>query len=488
MREDADLDVGLTTGALRAILAAPASTMGRADDLARRLGDAIRVGLILDGERLPSEARLARQLGVASVTLREVLRMLRSEGLIATRRGRGGGTVVTAPADGGRTLAQRLRELTMLDVRDLGDQRSAILCAAAELAASRVQPADVERLRSHVQRLDAGRDASELRRADSLFTVEVAVAAQSPRLAQEDLRLRAEVGDLWWVDPSPADHDVAVEMRTGLVSAISARRADEARARAWQIVDHDTRRLAGRTLRAQVSSRRSAKPATGSVSELTAELTAEFDDLFASLSRLATVFESLVAEAGADNGPRRRDLAGLRPVIEQILDKHSGTLVGAGVVVEPGLLEDVEWWLEWLWRSPGGHPEVLRINLDPRAPDFYDYAATDWFRQPRTSGRPTVAGPYVDAPCTGQYALTLSAPVHALGRFIGVVAADVPVSVLERRLMRQWGGRDPESWLVVTPGRRVLVSTDTRHLPGELLAGDHDPARVVPFRYPTRDR
>jgi hypothetical protein len=40
---------------------------------------------------------------------------------------------------------------------------------------------------------------------------------------------------------------------------------------------------------------------------------------------------------------RRRDLADLRPVIERILDKHSGALVGAGVVVEPGLLEDVEW-------------------------------------------------------------------------------------------------------------------------------------------------
>jgi hypothetical protein len=85
---------------------------------------------------------------------------------------------------------------------------------------------------------------------------------------------------------------------------------------------------------------------------------------------------------------------------------------------------------------------VLRISLDPQAPDFYDYAATERFREPRISGRPTVAGPYVDAPCTGQYALTLSAPVHALGRFVGVVAADAPVSVLERRLTRQRGGKD----------------------------------------------
>jgi hypothetical protein len=83
-----------------------------------------------------------------------------------------------------------------------------------------------------------------------------------------------------------------------------------------------------------------------------------------------------------------------------------------------------------------------------RAPTFYDYATTDWFRQPRAKGRSTVAGADVDAPCTGQYAVHA---VHAFDRFVGVVAADLPVSVLERRLTRQLGGKDVEPWTVVTP-------------------------------------
>jgi hypothetical protein len=45
--------------------------------------------------------------------------------------------------------------------------------------------------------------------------------------------------------------------------------------------------------------------------------------------------------------------------------------------------------------------------------------------------------------------LTLSTPVHAIDRFVAV-AADLSVSVLERRLTRQLGGKDVEPWTVVT--------------------------------------
>jgi hypothetical protein len=53
------------------------------------------------------------------------------------------------------------------------------------------------------------------------------------------------------VDPSASDHAVAVEPRTDLVSAVPGRDAEGARARARQIVDRDTGRLAERTLKAQ---------------------------------------------------------------------------------------------------------------------------------------------------------------------------------------------------------------------------------------------
>jgi len=65
--------MGLTTAAARAVLTPAASANGLADMVAQRLSDAIQLGILLDGERLPPEAKLAEQLGVSTVTLREAL-------------------------------------------------------------------------------------------------------------------------------------------------------------------------------------------------------------------------------------------------------------------------------------------------------------------------------------------------------------------------------------------------------------------------------
>ena len=86
------------SSARQAVLA-PLDRRGRVAEVERRLADAIRVGVFGDGDQLPSEAELAAQLGVATVTLREALVGLRRTGLVETRRGRNGGTFVHAPAE-----------------------------------------------------------------------------------------------------------------------------------------------------------------------------------------------------------------------------------------------------------------------------------------------------------------------------------------------------------------------------------------------------
>src|SRR3954469_16919702 len=60
-----------------------------------QLGTAIRLGIYPLGTTLPSERDLAARLAVSRATLREAIAALRSAGLVETRRGRGGGTVVT---------------------------------------------------------------------------------------------------------------------------------------------------------------------------------------------------------------------------------------------------------------------------------------------------------------------------------------------------------------------------------------------------------
>ncbi|MDA8262012.1 MAG: GntR family transcriptional regulator, partial [Actinomycetota bacterium] len=236
-------DLGLTTVAARVIFSPDDEPSGRVDMAVRRLSEAIRLGLLLDGERLPAEATLAEQMGVATVTLREALALLRERGMIETRRGRRGGHFVTALRNRTAGLYERLREFSTEGLRDLGDHRSAVAGMAAKLAAYRAVPSEIEGLAQRLERFRQAREASELRRADAEFSLAVAAAAQSPRLAVEELRLRAEIGDLLWLEFAGEDVEHAGTQRARMVEAIEGRDADLARDLAEQGVARDTRRL-----------------------------------------------------------------------------------------------------------------------------------------------------------------------------------------------------------------------------------------------------
>lgn len=239
----ARLGVGLTTATARTILGT-GQPSGRAEHVAQRLGDAIRLGLILDGERLPAEVELSEQLGIATVTLREALAALREQGLIVTRRGRGGGTFVRSPeVELPDSPPLRLLHFSAHDIRELGDHRAAISGMAAQLAAQRALPDEIANLYRQVERLRAATTASHRRRADTQFTIEVAAAAQSSRLAREELALRSEVGDLLWLERSDADHEASVRSRAELVDAIGRSNPQRARELAEAHVAADTRRL-----------------------------------------------------------------------------------------------------------------------------------------------------------------------------------------------------------------------------------------------------
>jgi GntR family transcriptional regulator, transcriptional repressor for pyruvate dehydrogenase complex len=245
---DSTASVGLTTAAARTVLARVGDPAGLADAVAQRVSEAIRLGLLLDGERLPAEARLAEQLGVSTVTLREALAVLREQGLVVTRRGRGGGTFVSAP-DLASELVRRLRQFSISELRDLGDHRVAVSGTTARLAAERALPAEVEGLARQLDRLRAARTASDRRRASAHFSTGVAAAAQSPRLVREEMRLAAEVGDLLWLRTSDDDHEAGVEARVRLVGAIGRREGHRAQDIAERQVHAETTRLIALRLR-----------------------------------------------------------------------------------------------------------------------------------------------------------------------------------------------------------------------------------------------
>ncbi len=213
---------------------APVDSTARVEAVVRRLTDAIALGLLTDGEQLPSEAELAAQLGVSTVTLREALMALRQQGLVETRRGRGGGSFVRAPDS--LDVGVRLRAYAVDELRDLGDHYAAIAGAAARLAAQRALPSDLAPLRRSLAEMATADWDGRLRRLDGRFRVEVAAASQSARLTQEEIRLQADIGPLLWLsrDERRGHDEMSVrrllDQHQTLVEAIAAGDGDRARA------------------------------------------------------------------------------------------------------------------------------------------------------------------------------------------------------------------------------------------------------------------
>ena len=66
----------------------------RVDEITDRLVTAIAIGEYLPQARLPAERELAASLRVGRMTVRAALARLVDQGLVETRRGRGGGSYV----------------------------------------------------------------------------------------------------------------------------------------------------------------------------------------------------------------------------------------------------------------------------------------------------------------------------------------------------------------------------------------------------------
>ncbi|MGH3325122.1 MAG: FadR/GntR family transcriptional regulator, partial [Streptomyces sp.] len=162
-------------GGARRTVFTPIGTQARVDAVVRRLGDAIELGLLADGEQLPGETDLAAQLGVSTVTLREALMALRQRGLVTTRRGRGGGSFVTVPEGPvEERLLAHLAGWSTEELRDLGDHWTAAFGAAARLAAQRTEPEDLSPLRRSLEELAGAEDAAARSRVHGRLHVELA--------------------------------------------------------------------------------------------------------------------------------------------------------------------------------------------------------------------------------------------------------------------------------------------------------------------------
>ncbi|MGP3776194.1 GntR family transcriptional regulator [Streptomyces sp. SDT5-1] len=158
-----------------------------AGQVAEMLREQILTGVLPSGSRL-NEVEIARDLGISRSPLREAIGQLVSDGLLVHVPNKGA-AVLTAGPD---------------EVAALFELRSALECRAARLAALRVQPKEVARLRKVCERSRKARETGRKLpyNLDLEFHRSLMEAAHSPRIAEQ----------VWLVQQQ------VIVLRSGLVS------------------------------------------------------------------------------------------------------------------------------------------------------------------------------------------------------------------------------------------------------------------------------
>jgi hypothetical protein len=120
-----------------------------ADVLAELLREKILSGKIIEGVNLPNERELGEKSGLSRSSVREALRVLEGEGLIAKRVGRNGGSAVVRPTS--ETIERSVR----MFIRGQGIRLEAVLEARSAIEPSSAQFAAMHRTEEDMLALEA---------------------------------------------------------------------------------------------------------------------------------------------------------------------------------------------------------------------------------------------------------------------------------------------------------------------------------------------
>ena len=204
------------------------------EEAIQRIVQAIRLGAVTTGERLPPERTLAKRLGISRVTLREALRALTDAGLVESRRGRSGGTFITYRPDDDDGSAFGDGADARHDLHDLEDSlilRSVLEPGAAEAAAMREHDEATRSLL--LERIDAVTSTTNRRGhrlADARLHLAIAELSGSVSLVAAVADVQMSVTDLLEQIPVlPHNIQRSHEQHQAVVTAILAGRPAEAR-------------------------------------------------------------------------------------------------------------------------------------------------------------------------------------------------------------------------------------------------------------------
>ncbi|SEG56240.1 DNA-binding transcriptional regulator, FadR family [Nonomuraea solani] len=202
------------------------------EETVERLLQAIKLGVVAPGDKLPPERELAVRLGISRVTLREAIRALSDAGYLDVRRGRYGGAFVTyvPPKPDAGELRQAVKEMGMAELSDALTFRLAVECGAAQILAGTELPQDKRAVL--VRRLSDlnGAGLEDYRRLDTAFHLSIAELTGSTLLATTCADARSRVSDLLNAIPMlQVNLDHAAVQHRAIVDAILDQDPDAAR-------------------------------------------------------------------------------------------------------------------------------------------------------------------------------------------------------------------------------------------------------------------
>ena len=164
----------------------PVNVPKAADVLAGILREKILGGNLDEGMALPNERDLGTQAGLSRASVREALRILEGEGLIATRLGRNGGSAVVRPSSAAieRSVAifirgQHIRLEAVLETRAVIEPPSARFAAAHRTDADLEE---IEKSHTKLEQASAAGDIPAYVRANLDWHVQVVRASHNELL------------------------------------------------------------------------------------------------------------------------------------------------------------------------------------------------------------------------------------------------------------------------------------------------------------------
>lgn len=238
----------------------PISVPKSCDVLADRLQQRIVDGHYLPGKALPTERELVATTGLSRGSVREALRILEARGLVKTRAGRYGGSVVVEPTDAALgSSIHRFAKVRAVSLSDLVDARRALAPMIAFLAAMHRSEDDLQRLHAISTRLDeaAADDLPGFLQENANWHIALAEASHNDLLRA----FMASISGLM-LEASKIEHFASEDVRRlvtiahrRILRAIEQRDAEAARRRAERDVEAYAHHLEA-ALRARKASRR----------------------------------------------------------------------------------------------------------------------------------------------------------------------------------------------------------------------------------------